>query len=304
MRLTAETLDVTPDQAAAYILDGPAANPLIPGTAVVARIVCIGREDEDIECRVRQPGTDQEYEATLGKGDVLAVWDFQRRSLRIGDSVAALVLPRQKKAPEHGDTTAQLSPTAPELVERILAGCVPELTTGHIRVMKIARCAGARTKVAVARTGWVDARGACIGSGGKDMGRITCALKMLNRGVVNEKIEIIDYAADQTTYLSFAMAPAKAKLSDILIESGCAVVVVPHHQMHNVIGEGGLNAELAGKLTGLRRVDVVLRGNDPRQALDQVIARASLTGGRTKPVNADAAGPMPDRPHPGGRRTG
>ncbi|MGW1493837.1 hypothetical protein [Streptomyces sp. NPDC002402] len=96
-------------------------------------------------------------------------------------------------------------------------------------------------------------------------------MKMPNRAMVNEKIEIIGYADDQTTYLSFAMAPAKVKLSDVLIESGCAVVV-PHHQMHNAIGKGGLNAELAGKLTGLR-VDVVLRGNDPRQALDRLIAQ-------------------------------
>ncbi|MET8677000.1 hypothetical protein ABZW18_05210 [Streptomyces sp. NPDC004647] len=180
-------------------------------------------------------------------------------------------LPSQKKTPEHGDAVARLSLAAQELAEWILAGCVPELTTGHVRIMKIARCAGARAKVAVARTGWVDARGACIGSKGMGMGRVTCAVKIPNRAMVNEKIEITDYADDQTTYLSFAMAPAKVKLSDILIESGCAVVV-PHHQMHNAIGEGGLNAELAGKLTGLR-VDVVLRGNDLRQTLDRLIAQ-------------------------------
>ncbi|MFH0242318.1 hypothetical protein ACGRHY_07715 [Streptomyces sp. HK10] len=264
VRLTAEAFGVTPDQAAAYILDGAAADPLVPGAAVVAHVV--GVEPAGFECRIRQPGTGREHRATLSAVDLLKIRDFRKRSLRAGDSVTALVLPGRR--PHGPDGAARLSPTAPKLVERILAGYVPELTAGRVRVMRTVRRAGARTKVVVAGTTRADARGAFIG---KDRKRILCVREILNRGLTEEKIDIVEYAADPATSLAFAMAPAKVSPADVIVERGCAVVMVPLHQMDNAIGEGGLNVELAGLLAGLY-TRVVRKGDDPRPVLDRLIA--------------------------------
>jgi transcription antitermination factor NusA-like protein len=58
---------------------------------------------------------------------------------------------------------------------------------------------------------------------------------------------------------------------DVYVQRENAIVMVEEHQLSGGIGEGGLNAQLAGRLTGLY-VQVVKAGTDLVQAMDKLVA--------------------------------
>ncbi|MER5217512.1 SAV_2336 N-terminal domain-related protein [Streptomyces sp. NPDC002838] len=267
VRLTEETLLLTPDEAAAFVLNDHSAGFPAPGTAVTARVT--GSVPEGYRCAVRDPVTGRTREAVLPARELREL-QKARTGLRLaqGDTVVALVLGAgaggQPDGPQTGEDGALvLSLTAAALVERILAGFVPELTTGEVAITGIARVAGARTKVVAARTRSANSvRGAFIGKGAE---RIQGAQRMLSGWLTNEKIEIIAYSSDQRNLLVNALVYAQP--TGILIDGQRAVVAVPDHQVGGVTGEGGLNAQLAGQLTGLY-VKIVPSGTNLRSEMD------------------------------------
>jgi len=136
-----------------------------------------------------------------------------------------------------------LSAAAPELVEALVMGIVPEIRRGEVRVMAVARLAGTRTKVAVAATGpGVDPVAACIG-------RRANRVKALARELGGERIDVVAWHHDPATFLANAFAPAKVTVARI--GEGKATVTAPRHQMSAAVGGGGLNAALAGQLCGV-----------------------------------------------------
>lgn len=138
-----------------------------------------------------------------------------------------------------------LSMTRKELVEALLAGVSPEVRTGTVRVMGVARRAGQRTKLAVAATeAGVDPIAACVG---RNHNRID----YIKNALLGEQVDIIAWHPDAETYLRNALQPAR--ISDIVIaEDGrTAVAAAPGHQMSAAVGGGGLNSALAGHLVGM-----------------------------------------------------
>jgi transcription antitermination factor NusA-like protein len=239
-------------------------SPLV-GTTVTAHIKSSG--PDGFHCTVYDVGTGKARDALLPRADA---YDLPEGAappeLAAGDTVIALVVGVSDGAQE-GTERLMLSATAPELVERILSGFVDEILTGKIVIKSVARVAGTKAKIAVApTTAGLDARGACIGRGAS---RIKGAESLLNRGFGKERLEIIQYSSDRATFLSNAMNPVQ--VTEILVDRDNAVVAVEEHQLSGGIGEGGLNAELAGRLTGLY-VRVVKSGTDLRKALDQLVA--------------------------------
>ncbi|PAZ14697.1 hypothetical protein CLM62_17200 [Streptomyces sp. SA15] len=267
VRLTEETLLLTPDEAAAFILNDHSAGFPAPGTAVTARVT--GSAPDGYRCAVRDPVTGRTREAVLPARELRELHKGRSgRRLAQGDTVVALVLGMgdggQRGGPQSGEDGALvLSLTAAALVERVLAGFVPELTTGEVAITGIARVPGARTKVVVAPTRSANSvKGAFIGEGAE---RIHGAQRMLS-GRLNERIEIIPYSSNQRNLLVNALVYAQPP-TGILIEGQRAVVAVPEHQVGGVMGEGGLNARLAGQLTGLY-VKIVPSGADLRLEMD------------------------------------
>lgn len=132
------------------------------------------------------------------------------------------------------------------LPARLLDGLVPEITSGVIRVMRIARLPGIRTKLAVAPTDPdVDPVAACVGRSG----HIVSAVSALLGG---ERIEVIPWSPDPKTMLIRGFAPAKVE--DVTFDDAThATVFVAPHMMASAVGEGGVNARLAGRLLGRRR---------------------------------------------------
>jgi len=138
------------------------------------------------------------------------------------------------------------------LVVYLFANEVPEIEEEIVRIVAVAREAnppspavGPRTKIAVDTLERdVDPVGACIGSRGA---RIQAVVNEL-RG---EKIDVIRWSPDPSTYIANSLSPAK--IYDVrLINANerIAHVIVPEDQLSLAIGKEGQNVRLAARLTG------------------------------------------------------
>ncbi len=135
------------------------------------------------------------------------------------------------------------------LLRRLLELEVPEIYNGQVDIKSIAREAGQRSKIAVqALQPGVDPVGACVGMRGV---RIQSIVRELN----DEKIDVIEWDVNQTTFIAKALSPARVAhvfLEDSPTDGKTAVVIVPDDQLSLAIGREGQNARLAAKLTGWR----------------------------------------------------
>nr|WP_255521224.1 transcription termination factor NusA [Frigoribacterium sp. VKM Ac-1396] len=140
-----------------------------------------------------------------------------------------------------------VSRTHPSLVRKLFALEVPEIASGVVEIVSLAREAGHRTKMAVRATEpGVNAKGACIGEMGQRVRAVTTELN-------DEKIDIVDYSSDLPTFVASALSPAKVSSAFVIDASTKAVrALVPDYQLSLAIGKEGQNARLAAKLTGAR----------------------------------------------------
>ncbi|WP_033505959.1 transcription termination factor NusA [Bifidobacterium porcinum] len=138
-----------------------------------------------------------------------------------------------------------VSRSHPELVRRLFEREVPELVSGAVSIMAIAREAGARTKIAVkANTDGVNPKGALIGPAGS---RVRAVMENLG----NEKIDIVDWSADPAKFVASALSPAVATDVQVISEKNkTAIAFIHDDQLSLAIGKEGQNARLAAKLTG------------------------------------------------------
>jgi len=135
------------------------------------------------------------------------------------------------------------------MLRRLLELEVPEIFNGAVEIKVISREAGSRSKVAVAaRQAGVDPVGACVGMRGV---RIQSIVNELG----GEKIDVIEWNPDPSTFIAKALSPAKVlsvQLEEDPGEGKTASVTVPDDQLSLAIGRAGQNARLAAKLTGWR----------------------------------------------------
>ncbi|HZJ90113.1 MAG: transcription termination/antitermination protein NusA [Clostridiaceae bacterium] len=137
-----------------------------------------------------------------------------------------------------------VSRSHPDLVRRIFEQESPEIGTGVVEIISIAREAGSRTKMAViSNDPNVDPVGACVGQRGL---RVQAVIDELN----GEKIDIIAWDPDVQVFISNSLSPAKVVRVILEEEDRSARVIVADHQLSLAIGKEGQNARLAAKLTG------------------------------------------------------
>jgi transcription termination/antitermination protein NusA len=130
---------------------------------------------------------------------------------------------------------------------------VPEIESGVLEVMAIAREAGSRSKMAVKSTqDGVDPIGSCVGQRGI---RIANVMNELGE----EKIDIIEWDEDPEVFVAKALSPAK--IEEVSIEGETATVTVEDDQLSLAIGRDGQNVRLAWKLTGYK-IDIVGSGGE------------------------------------------
>ncbi|MBD1941927.1 transcription termination/antitermination protein NusA, partial [Coleofasciculus sp. FACHB-712] len=145
-----------------------------------------------------------------------------------------------------------VSRAAAGLVVYLFANEVPEIEDEVVRIVAVAREAnppsrhvGPRTKIAVDTLERdVDPVGACIGARGS---RIQVVVNEL-RG---EKIDVIRWSPDPSTYISNALSPARVdEVRLINPDARQAHVLVAEDQLSLAIGKEGQNVRLAARLTG------------------------------------------------------
>lgn len=142
-------------------------------------------------------------------------------------------------------TRPRLSLIRRELVTHTLASLSPEVRTGTVRVMGVARRPGVRTKVAVAATvADVDPVAACVGRAHNRVDALRAALG-------GEQVDIIAWHPDREVFLRNALQPAAIGDITIDVQTRTATATAPAHQMSAAVGGGGLNSALAGKLVNL-----------------------------------------------------
>ncbi len=138
------------------------------------------------------------------------------------------------------------------LVVYLFANEVPEIEDEVVRIIAVAREAsppsrhvGPRTKIAVDTLERdVDPVGACIGARGS---RIQAVVNEL-RG---EKIDVIRWSPDPSTYIANALSPARVdEVRLVDTEDRQVHVLVPEDQLSLAIGKEGQNVRLAARLTG------------------------------------------------------
>ncbi len=139
-----------------------------------------------------------------------------------------------------------VSRSNPALIRRLFEIEVPEIFSGAVEIMAVAREPGLRSKVAVtARQDNVDPVGACVGVRGVRIQNIVNEL-------YGEKIDVIEWSPDPAGFIANALSPARPTNVSLDEEQHIATVIVPSDQMSLAIGKEGQNARLAFKLTGWR----------------------------------------------------
>lgn len=142
-----------------------------------------------------------------------------------------------------------ISRADPDFLKELFRMEVPEIESGSVEIVAIAREAGARSKVAVrSNAAGVDPIGSCVGQKGV---RINAISNELKSGDHEEKVDIILWDDNIETFLMNAIRPAdslKVEIKDKKLKE--ATIVVPDDQLSLAIGKDGQNARLANKLTG------------------------------------------------------
>ena len=155
-----------------------------------------------------------------------------------------------------------VSRAAKELVQNLFQSEVPEIYDSTVEIRAIAREAGERTKIAVvSRDKDVDPVGACVGMKGM---RVQSIIREL-RG---EKIDIIEFSEEITTFAEKALQPAKvSRVSIVDLADKQIEVIVDDTQLSLAIGKKGQNVRLAAKLLGWK-IDIKSE-EEKRQEVEQ-----------------------------------
>jgi len=137
-----------------------------------------------------------------------------------------------------------VSRSHPNLIRRLFEMEVPEMTTGNVEIVAVAREAGGRTKIAVkSNVEGVDPVGTFVGGRGTRVQAV-----MANIG--EEKIDIIPFDEDIERFIANALSPAKNIVSVTANQiERRAAVKIPEDQLSLAIGRSGQNVRLAAKLT-------------------------------------------------------
>jgi N utilization substance protein A len=138
-----------------------------------------------------------------------------------------------------------LSRASELLVAKLFEMEVPEIYDETVQIVAIARDAGERSKVAVrSRDRDVDPVGACVGMKGS---RVQAVIREL-RG---ERIDIVQYDEDESTYVRHSLNPAVInRVVPVDYEDRIMEVIVGEDQLSLAIGKRGQNVRLASKLVG------------------------------------------------------
>jgi len=216
--------------------------------------------------RLREAERNMVYNEMKGNEGQLVMGVIQRRDGRLVlvdlGRIAAIMPPEEQAPQENYEPGSRIkvfiksvtlgirgpqvvvSRASEEMVKKLFALEIPEVSSGTVVIHNVAREAGSRSKVSVSSAqANIDPIGSCIGQRGT---RIQTIISELG----GEKIDIIQYSEDAAKYIGMALAPAKVGSVELNEAEKIATVTVPADQLSLAIGRGGQNVRLASSLTG------------------------------------------------------
>lgn len=200
-----------------------------------------------------------------------AIMPFEERVPREfykSGSQIKVILKEIKKGPK--GKTLIVSRSAPEFLGELFAIEIPEIMSGSVEIMGIAREAGSRSKISVrSNQPGVDPIGSCVGQRGVRINAIMDELR-------GEKIDIIVWDEDIREYIANALSPAQVDSIEIDEDKETALVTVPEDQLSLAIGKEGQNVRLAAKLSGWKidikgdQSDDVISEDSAKEAAEKI----------------------------------
>ncbi len=184
--------------------------------------------------------------------------------LRPGDRVQCLLKDVLKETPGF---QLILSRTSSELLKKLFEMEVPEISDGIVEIKGAAREPGARAKISVySKDNDVDPVGACVGMKGSRVQNVVRELR-------GEKIDIVPFSHDATTFVCSALQPAQ--ISKVLLDekNKSMDIIVADDQLALAIGKKGQNVRLASELSGWK-IDIM---SESKVSAEKDIAMKRLT---------------------------
>ncbi|HDY75248.1 MAG TPA: transcription termination factor NusA, partial [Candidatus Marinimicrobia bacterium] len=230
----------------------------------------------------------EDYSQRIGEIVIGVVHQVQRDNIFINIEQAELRMPKseqiQSERYRRGDTvrtvvkSVEVTPRGPEIIVsrsdnhflfKLFEMEVPEIDDGIIEILAIARHPGDRAKIIVkSQDRRIDPVGACVGMRGS---RIQAIVRELN----NEKIDIINHSEQSEILISRALSPAKPIDLYIDDEREYCVALFNENELEFAIGKGGVNINLASKVTGYK-IDAFAKNEYERQQNDQATLLAEV----------------------------
>lgn len=172
---------------------------------------------------------------------------IQKERWAQGDSIKAVIADVGESS--KGGAQVILSRANGAFLRELFRQEVPEIYEGTVEIKGIARDPGFRAKIAVvSREERIDPVGACVGMKGQRVQAIV-------RELANERIDIVHWDPDISTYIRRALSPANIiKMIDVT-NTRRTVIIVADEDLAQSIGRNGQNVRLASQLVG-RDLDV------------------------------------------------
>jgi transcription termination/antitermination protein NusA len=184
------------------------------------------------------------YKVDIGYTEALLPPDEQvdNEFYKINDMIKAYVVNIRTK-----DTAVVviLSRTNPEFVKKLFEAEIPEIYNGIIKIRKIVREPGIRTKIELETSETkLDPVSCCIGTKGT-------RIDSIRRELHGEQIDIVVHNDDAETMIAHALGIETIKR--VFIERGkTAAIIVSEEDKVTAIGKQGKNVKLAAKLCGFK----------------------------------------------------
>lgn len=191
----------------------------------------------------------------IGKTEAVLPKEEQIRSEKYAVNTSLIFLLKEISEDKHGYSRIVLSRSDPQVIAELFKREVPEISNGTVEIKAIVREPGERAKIAVySNQGGVDPVGACVGQKGVRVQTVTDELGG------QEKIDIIQWNSDSKVFITSALSPAK--IISVSFEGEKARVTVDETQAPLAIGKGGINVNLAARLTN-HEIDILQTPSQP-----------------------------------------
>ena len=207
----------------------------------------------------------EDYANRVGEIVIGTVHQIQRDNVFVNIEHAELRMPRKEQIKteryRRGDSirsvikSVEITSRGPDIVisrsdnhflYKMFEMEVPEIEDGVIEIRAISRHPGERAKIIVqSHDRRIDPVGACVGMRGS---RIQAIVRELN----NEKIDIVNHSEQSEILISRALSPAKPLDLYIDDDRKYCIAIFDDDDLELAIGRGGVNVNLASKVTEYR----------------------------------------------------